>query len=624
MSEMHCYFKLFNSIKSEHEAEDFARLEIESLFGKVEPINNFIDCFAKKPLSEVSGAAFEGKNGQIKLQDVFTYELPYGKIHGYYGRKTGIEDLAPLIKRLGYTREIIVITKIADSEQTLKKIFPRHTINANAQFTEFKGWTIFRFITNQYFLEKSEYISKLSRNEREIEDNVGLLYDYLTSNLYRIPASATMKIGKRLEDYFAIREELSLYLTHYMHPYKGKFHPKMVRAMLNYILPSNHGPVLDNFAGSGTLLLEAAFLGMDSYGVEINPLSVLMSNVKYESLGLDLKQLLHEINKYLSLVKNAVPQFIAVQEGQQILAKGIDFSKIEQLKVNIPSYIQNGFKNGNGTIDKILIARQIAEKIKDRAIREFILLGLSGSISDAARRMQADFFEILEGRLRYLYLKLYLFQKLNEILKIELGKAKCYVGDARDMKMIASNSIKGIVNSPPYSTALDYIKNDEPQLRILELLDSIEELEEQMIGNPRKNYNAKELLDRADSKDHEFQQIPEFARKIIAELINGGRVDAALRCFKFFIDMRKSLEEMYRVLMPKAKCCIIIGNNHFLVHGQYVEIKNDDVLLEMGKKIGFKLDKVIKRELEKSSAGNIRYESVLILEKLVIHLYRYN
>lgn len=39
----HWYFKLFNSIKSEHEAEDFAKLELLSLFGRVEPIRNFVD-----------------------------------------------------------------------------------------------------------------------------------------------------------------------------------------------------------------------------------------------------------------------------------------------------------------------------------------------------------------------------------------------------------------------------------------------------------------------------------------------------------------------------------------------------------------------------------------------------
>ena len=82
-----------------------------------------------------------------------------------------------------------------------------------------------------------------------------------------------MQVGKRLEDYFTIREEPSLHLTHYMHPYKGKFHPKMARALLNYVYPSSNGFVMDNFAGSGTLLVESTLMGLDSIGIEGSTLS---------------------------------------------------------------------------------------------------------------------------------------------------------------------------------------------------------------------------------------------------------------------------------------------------------------------------------------------------------------
>ena len=61
-----------------------------------------------------------------------------------------------------------------------------------------------------YYLEKSEYISKLSRNEKEVDRNVEILFSHLIKNNYRIPASSTLTIGKRLEDYFAIREEPSV------------------------------------------------------------------------------------------------------------------------------------------------------------------------------------------------------------------------------------------------------------------------------------------------------------------------------------------------------------------------------------------------------------------------------
>ncbi len=72
------YFKLFNSIKSEQEAKDLAKMEIESLFGDVEPIYNFVDKFKEEPLSSFI-------NSSIRLQDFITHELPYGESSGYFG-----------------------------------------------------------------------------------------------------------------------------------------------------------------------------------------------------------------------------------------------------------------------------------------------------------------------------------------------------------------------------------------------------------------------------------------------------------------------------------------------------------------------------------------------------------
>lgn len=48
---IHFYFKLFNNIKSEHEAKDFAKLELLGLFGEVETIRNFFDWLSQNPLN---------------------------------------------------------------------------------------------------------------------------------------------------------------------------------------------------------------------------------------------------------------------------------------------------------------------------------------------------------------------------------------------------------------------------------------------------------------------------------------------------------------------------------------------------------------------------------------------
>jgi len=608
----HFYFKIFNNIKSEHEAKDFAKLELIGLFGEVTQIHNFFDKLLEEPLKSFTSEP-------IRIQDIITNELPYGKIQGYYGKKQDLIDITQLVKRLAYIREIFLIIESKDKpEKILKQIFPDGVVGKNVQFFEKNGMILFRFITNQYFLEKSEYISKLSRNEEEVNRNVEILFSHLIKNNYRIPASSTMAIGKRLEDYFAIREEPSLYLNHYMHPYKGKFHPKMVRALLNYAYPKSKGVVLDNFAGSGTLLAEAGYLGLDSLGVEINPLSVLMSNVKCHSITIPLDKLKKAIEEYVKMVENEVNYFVSSNNGQKLLIENsLDHAKIKEETRRALKKIErmNGFKNKEFVVQKIIIARELLKFFKDEKIKEFLLLSLSGAISDIARRTKNEFEKVLRDRLNDLYLRIYLFHKLNEVLKIKVGSAKTYVADTRDMKVIKSDSVDGIVNSPPYSTALDYVKNDYPQLVILKLVDSMEKLEKDMMGNPRINYDKKELLKLVDNKDRDPLNISTLAHRYVSLLLNNGRQDAGLRVYKFFIDMLHTLQEMYRVMKKGSKCAIIIGNNHFMIHGKYVEIPNDEVILEIGKKIGFKEDIIIKRELQKTSVGNIKKESVLILKK---------
>lgn len=619
---VHYFFKLFNSVKEKHEV-DFAELEITNLFGEIERVRNVMAILEKDGFSAFKGDAF-------RIQDILTHELPYGDCQGFYGTKSGIQDVTEMVKRLAYTREFLMISKsVKESEKLLSEVFPQGKLEKNVQYFRNGNHFLFRFITHQYFLEKSQYISKLSRNEAEVDNNVTALFEFLTKKLYRIPATSTMRVGKRLEDYFTIREEPSLYLTHYMHPYKGRYHPKMVRALLNYIYPQEKGRIMDNFAGCGTLLVEATWMGLDNAGVEINPLSVLMCNVKCHALSLNPSQLKKQIMKFLRTVSSALSSYEQQATGSSLLVKPTyNLETIEKQKQKIPAKVIKKFKNKKA-IDKVLIAYEIVKLLKNEKIKNFILLALSGTISDLTRRRSAEFIDVLKGRLTDLYLRVYLFKKLNETLKIELGTSETYVGDTRDMKnscktldrkdvKIENSSIDGIVNSPPYSTALDYVKNDLPQLAILNLAESFEQLEIDMIGNPKPKYYPKELVTEIETNHKDFERLPATAKKIITKLLKNDRVKTGIRTYKFYKDMYKSLEEMSRVMKQHSKCTIVIGNNNYkLSNNKYFEVKNDEVIWEIAEKpeIGLIRDKVITRELEKTRAGMIRYESIVILKK---------
>lgn len=68
-------------------------------------------------------------------------------------------------------------------------------------------------------------------------------------------------------------------LTHYLFRYPAKFHPPIVRSLIQeYSKPDER--ILDPFCGSGSLLLEAAVARRHSVGADIDPVAVLVSSVK--------------------------------------------------------------------------------------------------------------------------------------------------------------------------------------------------------------------------------------------------------------------------------------------------------------------------------------------------------
>lgn len=73
--------------------------------------------------------------------------------------------------------------------------------------------------------------------------------------------------------------------VHRLHPYMGKFIPQLVEVFLRKYQPKL---VYDPFVGSGTTLVEANALGVDSIGTDISAFNVLLSQVKTAKYDLAL------------------------------------------------------------------------------------------------------------------------------------------------------------------------------------------------------------------------------------------------------------------------------------------------------------------------------------------------
>jgi len=95
-------------------------------------------------------------------------------------------------------------------------------------------------------------------------------------------------------------ERLRTKHVHRLHPYMGKFIPQLVEIFLRKFEPKL---VYDPFCGSGTTLVEANVLGIDSIGVDISAFNVLLSRVKtfkYDMtlLHKELFDILHRLSEY--------------------------------------------------------------------------------------------------------------------------------------------------------------------------------------------------------------------------------------------------------------------------------------------------------------------------------------
>jgi len=330
-------------------------------------------------------------------------------------------------------------------------------------------------------------------------------------------------------DYFRIIQKnrtrsVNQYLTHWIYPYKGKFHPQMIRALLNIIGLEQGDTVIDPFIGSGTTAVEAQLLGINCVGIDISPLCVLQSKVKVEAL-----YVLQEIMKWKEEITNRM---------------GLTLFNLE-----------------NKSLDETI------ESIPDEKVKDFYKMAKLVAISDEARRGR-DFSKAFLKNLELMISSVKDYVDIKKELNLNLGKMDIKVGDSRKLP-VDSESIDGIITSPPYSIALDYVANDAHALKALGY--SLPEIREEFIGVRGK-----------------------------------GQVKINL----YNEDMKKSLKEMFRVLKPNKYAVIVIGNATYQGKG----IKTVEFIIDYSEKIGFKLVKNIDKIIF-GLYNVMQKENVLIFKK---------
>jgi 16S rRNA G966 N2-methylase RsmD len=240
--------------------------------------------------------------------------------------------------------------------------------------------------------------------------------------------------------------------VHRLHPYLGKFIPQLVEIFLRKYKPSL---VYDPFAGSGTTLVEANALGIDSIGTDISAFNVLLSKVKTDDYDIpklekEIYEILNRLNTYKSKFSND--------------------EKVNKIFSTKNEYVQKWF--APNTQKELLCYLRL---IKDYTYQDLLRIVLSRSARSARLVTHYDLDFPKEPQTKpyqcykhqrtcqpveeaYKFLSRYTIDTLDrvkEFSKIKT-KAKVVVNHADSREVELPKGIDMVFTSPPYIGLIDY------------------------------------------------------------------------------------------------------------------------------------------------------------------------
>jgi DNA modification methylase len=413
------------------------------------------------------------------------------------------------------------------------------------------------------------------------------------------------------------------YGSHGIHEYRGKFFPQLVRSLLNISGSGRNSIVVDPMCGSGTTLVEASTIGCTSFGLDMNPLSVLMSQTKTEILDIEAKELFFE---YKLLETNVLTtQNINQEQNIEVLPWFSGLPKQDG------DYLKRWFASSVLLqLDPITIHIQ---KIAQPAIHKLFLITLSNILRSVSWQKDDD----LRVRKQYIpdtnvdVTRIFLEElqaSVKSILAFLLegqeskrGVATVFEDDARHADMVLSNivgQVDTIITSPPYATALPYLDTDRLSLSYLNLLSRPKHRKRDytMIGNreitekSRQNYLELYRRNKA-SFPAEISHVIDLIHSLNTNADVGfRRRNLSALLAKYFLDMREVMQKFVLLLRPGGYAYVVIGNNHTTAGGQLIEIATDNLLSQLGESVGLKLEKqvsmemLVSRDIFKKNAGS--------------------
>lgn len=437
-----------------------------------------------------------------------------------------------------------------------------------------------------------------------------------------------------------VRRQSTRYSAHGLHEYKGKFNPQIVRAIGNILGLRNNDWVLDPFCGSGTVLLEAAHIGWNAVGVDINPLSVEVAQAKIAAVHVpldDLSQYLEQICEQLDSCTRRLDLDKAFSRTRIAKMGAAEWREF----LPCPDYLTEWFSES--VLAQLYLILAALNNLPD-SVRLIFRVVLSDIVRDVSFQDPGDL------RIRRLEsppanrpaIPIYL-ETLKRRVELIVNARKhfgptrtdqaAYVNDARQIcesfqndRALKGRKFDAVITSPPYATALPYIDTDRLSLVLLGLISAshIRATERVLIGNREISTNGRKQTEKAMTSPKCC--LPKKCMSLCRTLLQSvGEGDGFRRrnlpslVYKYFVDMAEVFDQLHRVLKPGAPSAIVVGPNATNLGGQKFIIDTPDLLAGLAREKGFTIQESISldtyQRFSLHRANSINAESLLIVRR---------
>jgi 16S rRNA G966 N2-methylase RsmD len=426
----------------------------------------------------------------------------------------------------------------------------------------------------------------------------------------------TLKINNKIRS----KRQNTRYSVHGLHEYKGKFNPQVVRSLFNIFGIKPGDNILDPFCGSGTSIVEAAHIGVNGVGTDINPLAAMIANTKVASLSISWMVLEEQKETFLKNTANLLKTFKVTGSDSRTVYLQSWFPadillQMEALKEVTKSLLK--------PVDSIFLII-ISNILRDYSLQEPTDLRIRRRKSTLPEK---SFFQQIEESINEFIHSLKVFQNSFGLIKSNNTAFNLSIKKFDEKLTEKKESFDFAITSPPYATALPYIDTQRLSLVWLGLTDAsgIKGLESSLIGSREFNIKAEQekwhnnLIANScklPSQIHEFcinlmnmlEHSDGFRKKALPSLL-----------YRYFYDMQVAFQAVLHQLKKDKFFALIVGHNHTMIGGKRTEIDTPEFLTYLGQNIGFTVHEVTKLEAYQryglNASNAVKSESLIVFKK---------